>query len=326
LGKSFLVLGGCRMNSFRCFLDDLCLNTGIKFNFKEEDGLQIYTGLSEETSETISFNMELDGRKVDICIPKKQKSNINLLKYIIINKYKEICFIKEQIIQDLLSGKEVGTDKIEKNLWFLEKYITVFLVNTEGSQIEALEIVRQLYLEQEVTSFIYGDNIFIIGVFEDIKDHAKSIKESIEEHLYCKCYVSLGNTVDNVNQIAKAYEEAKESMMLGKKFCFRDEVFSYDKMLFEKIVHNIDNSVKQELMNKFKTKFDVFDNELIETIQQFVNCGLNISNTSRMLYIHRNTLIYRLDKIKKETGFDIRKFTDATVFIISFFIWKGNYK
>lgn len=201
------------MNSFRCFLDDLCLNTGIEFNLVEENGLEIYTGLNKQISETISFNIELNSRKIDVCISKKQENNINLLKYIIWNKYKEICFIKEQILQDLLNGKDVGTDKIEKNLWFLKKYIT-----------------------------------------------------------------------------------------------------------------NIDSSVKQELMDKFKTKFDVFDNELIETIQQFINCGLNISDTSRNLYIHRNTLIYRLDKIKKETGFDIRKFTDATVFIISFFIWKGKYK
>lgn len=313
------------MDSFRYFLDDLCLNTGIEFNIEEEDGLQVYTGLNKQISETVSFIIELNSRKIKICISKKQENNISLLKYIIANKYKEICFIKEQIIQDLLSGKEIGSDKIEKNLWFLKKDITIFLVSIEGSKIEALEIVRQSYLDQDVISFVYGEDIIVVGVFEDIEEHARSIKESIEEHLYCMCYVSFGNTINNINEIVKAYEEAKESMMLGKRFCFRDEVFSYDRILFEKIVHHIDSSVKQELMNKFKTKFDVFDNELIDTIQQFINCGLNISDTSKKLYIHRNTLIYRLDKVKKETGFDIRKFTDATVFIISFFIWRGKY-
>jgi len=67
-----------------------------------------------------------------------------------------------------------------------------------------------------------------------------------------------------------------------------------------------------------------FDSEMINTIEEFVNCGLNISNAAKKLYVHRNTLIYRLDKIYKETNFDIRNFKDATVFAIAFLIWKEN--
>jgi DNA-binding PucR family transcriptional regulator len=142
--------------------------------------------------------------------------------------------------------------------------------------------------------------------------------------LYCRCCVSYGNKIHDVKNVRKAYEEAKECLLLGKKFDIKQETFSYNKMLFEKIVYNIDDRVKQELKDKFSSKLSLFDSELINTIEEFVDCGLNISDAARKLYVHRNTLIYRLDKIYKETGFDIREFKEATVFIIAFLVWKES--
>jgi DNA-binding PucR family transcriptional regulator len=163
-----------------------------------------------------------------------------------------------------------------------------------------------------------------MGVFDELNEHARSIRESIVTDLYCKCYVSYGNIIYSVKDIKKSYDEAKECLVLSKNFGIKDEIFYYDKMLFEKIVYNISTKVKNELLSKFKDKFNLFDSELINTIEEFVNCDLNISDAARKLYVHRNTLIYRLDKITKETGFDIRNFKEATVFIIAFLIWKES--
>jgi DNA-binding PucR family transcriptional regulator len=142
--------------------------------------------------------------------------------------------------------------------------------------------------------------------------------------LYCKCYVSYGSIIYNVKDIKKAYEESKECITLSRSFGIKEDIFFYDKILFEKIVYNITPPVKQELLVRFKEKFNSFDSELINTIEEFVNCDLNISDAARKLYVHRNTLIYRLDKITKETGFDIRNFKEAAVFIIAFLVWKEN--
>ncbi|HCW05292.1 MAG TPA: hypothetical protein DGK91_12705 [Clostridium sp.] len=95
-------------------------------------------------------------------------------------------------------------------------------------------------------------------------------------------------------------------------------------MILEKIVYNISSEMKKELGDSFSDKFTAFDSEVINTIEEFVNSGLNISDASRRLYIHRNTLIYRLDKIYKDTGYDIRNFKQATVFYMAFLIWKEN--
>lgn len=310
------------MDSFRDFLNNLCLNTGIRFNLLDGDGSKIYLGLGEEVSETTKYKIEIEDKELYIYLEKENKNNIKLISYIIEDKYKEAYCLKEKTIAELLNGKEVDISVIEKNLCSLQHGVVILLVNVDGCKNDALEIVRQLYLEKDIISFIYEDNIVIIGDFEEVEEHAKSIRETIVSNLYCKCYVSFGNRVYKAADIVNAYKNSKESMMLGKRFRFKDEIFFYDKMLFEKIVFNIGTSVKQELMNKLKNKFDTFDKEIIDTIEEFANCGLNISDASRKLYIHRNTLIYRIEKIKKETGFDIRQFTDATVFMVSFLIWR----
>lgn len=173
---------------------------------------------------------------------------------------------------------------------------------------------------------IYHDDIIVIVNFDEVKEHAKAIKETINSNLFCKCSVSYGNIAYNKYDIKRAFDESKQSMTLSEKFSVREEVLDYNKLLFEKIVYSLDSKLKQEFLNKFETKFNSFDSEMISTIDEFVNCGLNTSDAARKLYVHRNTLIYRLDKIKKETGFDIRNFREATVFTISFLVWREKNK
>ncbi len=311
------------MYNFQSFLQELNLNTGISFNLKLEDDTILYAGLqTEQTSDVNSTIISLGSSKAMLEITEEYKNCTALLRYTIENKYREIFSMREQSLIEILEGKEITADKLERSFPFLSKGCTLFLINVDGSRYEALNIVRQLYTEGEVVSMLYNDSLFVLGVFDEINEHARSIRESIVSDLYCRCYVSYGSTIYNVKDIKKAYEEAKECLLLSKNFGIKEEIFYYDKILFEKIVFNINPKVKNELLNRFRDKFNLFDSELINTIEEFVNCGLNISDAARRLYVHRNTLIYRLDKITKETGFDIRNFKEATVFIIAFLVWK----
>ncbi|GLC30003.1 PucR family transcriptional regulator [Clostridium omnivorum] len=313
------------MYSFGSFLQDLSSSTGIRFNLFDEDGNLIYRyDALNDNDKRSQYPISLGNSKAILDIQKKYEPCVSLLKYSIENKYREIFSMREKSLIEILEGKDISLDTIAKNFPALSKGSTLFLVNVDGSRYEALSIIRELYSEQDIISLVYGDNIIVIGAFDEVEEHAESIKDSIVSDLYCKCYVSYGNEIHDVMKIGKAYEEAKECLLLGKKFDMKQETFSYNKMLFEKIVHNIDHRVKQELIDKFSNKFNMFDSELINTIEEFVNCGLNISDAARKLYVHRNTLIYRLDKIYKETGFDIRDFKEATVFIIAFLVWKES--
>lgn len=313
------------MYNFRSYLEDLSQGTAINFDLVGEDGTVYFeSGKEVKDSERMEFDVILGKNKAKVVTDKRYEICTSLLKYSIENKYRELFSMREQSLVDILEGKEVGIDKLEKNFSFLSKGCTLFLVSVDGSRYEALNIIKQLYNEQDVISMIYGENIIVIGSFDEVTEHARSIKESITSDLYCKCHISFSEAVYSAEGIKKAYEEAKECMALGRKFEIKGEIFDYTKMLFEKIVYNISAKVKKELFDSFKEKFSVFDSEMVNTIEEFINCGLNISDASRKLYIHRNTLIYRLDKIYKDTGYDIRDFKEATVFIIAFLVWKEN--
>jgi DNA-binding PucR family transcriptional regulator len=313
------------MYNFRSYLQDLSETTGIDFKLTSEDSTVYYESNKEfQDSEILQFDVTLGKQRAEVKTEKRYEICKALLKYSIENKYRELFSMREQSLIDILEGKEVGIDRLDKNFSFLSKGCILFLVSVDGSRYEALNIIKQLYNEQDVISMIYGDNIVVIGSFCEVLEHAESIKESIVSDLYCKCFVSFGEAVYSAEGIKKAFEESKECMTLGRKFDIKGEIYDYTKMLFEKIVYNISPKVKKELLDRFKDKFSIFDGEMINTIEEFVNCGLNISDASRKLYIHRNTLIYRLDKIYKDTGYDIREFKQATVFIIAFLVWKES--
>ena len=313
------------MYNFRSFLQDLNQSTGVNFSLTGEDGTTFYDeGCKFSNSGKFEFHVMLGKQKAKVVVDDKYEICTSLLKYTIENKYKELFSMREQSLIDILEGKEVGIDKLDKNFPFLSKGCTLFLVSVDGSRYEALNIIKELYNDQDVISMIYGDNLVVVGYYDEVSEHAKSIKESIISDLYCKCFVSFGAATFSGEGLRRAYEIAKECMILGKTFDIKGEIYDYSKMLFEKIVYSVDTLVKKELMDSFKEKFSIFDSEMINTIEEFINSGLNISDASRKLYIHRNTLIYRLDKINKDTGYDIRDFKQATVFIIAFLVWKEN--
>jgi sugar diacid utilization regulator len=313
------------MYNFTEFLKDLSHSSNIPFNVVTEDGIALYiSDLDIENSKITNFNIMLGRVKGIISLEEQYENCTSLLKYIIENNYTQNFLTKEQAIIDILENREISIDNIVLNLPFLKNGCYILLISVDGSKYESLNIIKQIYDNEPVVSLIYKDNIVVIGDFAEIEEHAESIKESISSDLYCSCYVSYGDEIYDIKGIKKAYTDAMQCMELGKKFDMKDHIFSYNKMLFEKIVFNVDSRIKQELLIMLKGKFDALDSEMIVTIEQFVNCGLNISDAARKLYVHRNTLIYRLDKIKKETNFDIREFKDASVFLIAFLIWKEN--
>ena len=313
------------MYNFTEFLKDLSHSSNIPFNVVTEDGIALYiSDLDIENSHMTSFTVMLGRVKGIISLEKQYENCTSLFKYIIENKYTEHFLTKEQAVIDILENREISIDNIKFNLPFLKNGCYLLLISVDGSKYESLNIIKQIYDNEPVVSLIYNDSIIVIGDFSEVEEHTESIKESIASDLYCKCYVSYGDRAYDIKGLKKAYNDAVQCMELGKRFDIKDDIFSYNKMLFEKIVYNVDSKIKHELLYMLKDKFDALDSEMIVTIEQFVNCGLNISDAARKLYVHRNTLIYRLDKIKKETNFDIRDFKDASVFLIAFLIWKEN--
>lgn len=315
------------MKEFNDFLQELSFNGNIEFRLTAEDGTAIFTSNNfVGNAETIYVPIYLNKMKAVINIDKKCEACSGILKFTIESKYSRLYSEREQAVIDVLENKNITQDKIEKNIDFISKGCSLFVINVDQSIHEALNIVKQIYDDEEVISLIYKNNILVIGIFEDAAEHANAIKEAITTNAFCKCFICASNIVYDKIELQKAYTEGIESIKLGMNYNVNEDVLYYDKMLFEKVIYNINKDLKQELLDRFEEKFNAFDSEMVTTIEEFVDCGLNISDAARKIYIHRNTLIYRLDKIKKETGFDIRNFKEATVFIIAFLVWKDKIK
>lgn len=311
------------MYNFQTFLQELSLNSSIPFMLTWIDGKVIYE--KEDSSshkDSVETIVELGRQKATLIVDKKYGMCTSLLKYYIENKYSELFSIRDQVLSDILKGKPFLEERVERHFPFLLKEFNLMVISVDGSKYEALNIIRQMYTEDDVASLIFEEGIVLIGVFEDIKEHAESIREAIISNLYCRCYISYSEIKYALKDILEGYKAAKDSIIIGKKFGIKGEIYDFSNMDFEKVVYNISDSLKNEFIKKFKGKFESFDNEMLSTVEEFIKSDLNISDAAKKLYIHRNTLIYRLDKIYKDTGYDIRSFKDATIFMIAFLMWK----
>ena len=132
--------------------------------------------------------------------------------------------------------------------------------------------------------------------------------------------VGYGNVINQIPEITDSYQEAKMALEVGRVFFFKEPTISYGKLGIGRLIHQLpmslcDMFIKEVFGNQIPEILD--DEESMSTIMNFFSNNLNISETARQLYVHRNTLVYRLERIEKAIGLDIRKFDDAMTFRIA---------
>ena len=187
------------------------------------------------------------------------------------------------------------------------KLINIYL--SEYSS-EIYDDIKEKYSNSTIEVVLYNDNILVIGNIKDVLKDAEIIKEKINS-LYCKSYYITYCDVYNYNDLKKAYDKTLKGLQLAIKYGVKEVIFDDKKLVLEEVIDSISEDMKNKIVNDFKSKIAKLDNEMIRTIEVFFKCGLNLSESAKELYIHRNTLIYRLDKIQKVTSYDIREFNNA---------------
>ncbi|WP_160670240.1 helix-turn-helix domain-containing protein [Clostridium sp. C8-1-8] len=310
------------MYNFKDYLARLSENSGVEFRLSLDDSIALFDSIKSSEISLLEKELWLGAQKAKLTISKDFEMCIPLLKYSIETKYREIFSMREQLVINMLEGKGVSTEALYNALPFLSNRSTLFLVSLSKNRYDALNVIKESYDDENIVSMIYKDFIVILGNFEDELEHANSIKDSILSDIYTKCYISYSTFNGGADDIKNAFNDASLYITLSKKYDLKEMVYNSGEIILEKLIYNINDGMKDELFIKFKDKFSKFDSEILSTIEEFANCGLNISEAAKKLYIHRNTLIYRLDKIYKDTGYDIRNFKQASIFIIAFFIWK----
>ena len=214
----------------------------------------------------------------------------------------------------------------------------VYLVEIEiDKDISVVEVVRSLFPAKTKDFVTTVDEHSIIVVkeleeqdtTEEIERIAFTIHDTLSSETYCNASISIGSAVTDLKNISASYKEARMALEVGKIFDPDKYIVNYERLGIGRLIYLL----PLPLCRRFITEvlgglaLDQFDEETLSTVHKFFENNLNVSETSRQLYIHRNTLVYRLDKIQKMTGMDLRKFEDAITFKITLMVSKYlNYK
>ena len=257
---------------------------------------------------------------------------VNQLQALII-AYKE-KFDRNNFFQNLILDNLLLVDiynRAKKLHLEVEAKRLVYLIETKvESESMAKELLRSLFSQQNgdyVTS-VDEKNIVLIKslhkdeVEDEISQTAKTIVDMLNAEAMLSVKVSYGTVVNELKEVSKSYKEAKMALDVGKIFYAEKNIIGYEKLGIGRLIYQLPVSLCRMFMNEIfgDNLPDKMDEETLITIQKFFENSLNVSETARQLYIHRNTLVYRIEKLQKETGLDIRNFDDALTFKIALMV------
>ncbi len=158
--------------------------------------------------------------------------------------------------------------------------------------------------------------------YEEMDKLARSILDSLGLDKQSGSHIAYGAIVRELKEVSRSYKEARMALDVGKIFFGERDVIAYSSLGIGRLIYQLPIPLcKMFIREIFESKSpDDFDDEILTTIDKFFENSLNVSETSRQLYIHRNTLVYRLDKLQKSTGLDLRVFEDAITFKIALMV------
>ncbi|MBO8463451.1 MAG: helix-turn-helix domain-containing protein [Firmicutes bacterium] len=249
--------------------------------------------------------------------------------------YKE-RFDKDNFIKNLLLDNLLLVDiynRAKKLHIDVEARRIVFMIETQTEKdTNALETVRSLFSSKTKDFITAVDEKSIILVkevkpnetYDDMAKTANVIVDMLNSEAMTQVHVAFGTFVNEIKEVSRSYKEAKMALDVGKIFYSSRNVIAYSKLGIGRLIYQLPIPLcKMFIKEIFEGRSpDDFDEETLVTINKFFENSLNVSETSRQLYIHRNTLVYRLDKLQKSTGLDLRVFEDAITFKIALMVVK----
>jgi len=209
----------------------------------------------------------------------------------------------------------------------------VFLIELNmDKDMTALEVVRNIFpaKQKDFVTAVDEYNIVLVKELkdkdkqEDIRRYAHTISDTLAAEVMSRGHVAIGTAVNDLKNVSASYKEAKMAMEVGKIFDTEKNIIDYESLGIGRLVYQLPLSICRMFLNEVLqgASVDNFDDETLTTANKFFEYNLNVSETSRQLYIHRNTLVYRLDKLQKLTGLDLRNFEDAIIFRIMLMVSK----
>ncbi len=246
-------------------------------------------------------------------------------------KYDKGSFIKNIILDNILpsdiyiKSKELHFNTDETRIVYLIK----FFGKTDMMPFEMLQNMFPDKSKDYVISVGEHDIVLVKDVkpgieVKEAEKLAVNIADTLSAEFYTKVSIGISTMVDNIKDLARAYKEAQVALEVGKVFETEKNIISYENLGIGRLIYQLPTTLCEMFLGEvFKRgSLESLDRETLMTIQCFFDNNLNVSETSRKLFVHRNTLVYRLDKIRKLTGLDLREFDHAITFKVAMMVKK----
>lgn len=256
---------------------------------------------------------------------------LNSAKTFYEEKHDKGTFVKNIITDNILPGDVYIR---AKELHFAADVCrAVFLVRQlEHGGVSAIDVLQSLFTDKN-QDFVLSINETDIAVVKQVGANAddaelqaiaEEMREKLASELGIKCVVGIGTIAEHLRELADSYKEAQVAIEVGKVFDTEKSIINYDNLGIGRLIYQLPTTLCEIfLLEVFKrNSIDSLDQETLFTINKFFENNLNVSETSRKLFVHRNTLVYRLGKIKKLTGLDLREFDHAIVFKVALMVKK----
>ncbi len=256
---------------------------------------------------------------------------LNSAKSFYEEKHDKGTFVKNIITDNILPGDVYIR---AKELHFAtDVQRVVFLVRQIGhADVSAIDLLQGMFSDKQ-QDFVLSINETDIAVVKQLPADvdeaelhalAESIEEKLHTELFVKCVIGIGTVASHLRELADSYKEAQVAIEVGKVFDTEKSIINYDKLGIGRLIYQLPTTLCEIFLSEVfrKNSIDSLDQETLFTINKFFENNLNVSETSRKLFVHRNTLVYRLEKIKKLTGLDLREFDHAIVFKVALMVKK----
>ena len=246
-------------------------------------------------------------------------------------KHDRGTFVKNIIMDNILPGDIYIR---AKELHFAtDAPRAVFLVRQLGRTDVATVDVLSGMLPDKLQDFVLSINETDIAVVKQLSSNmaddeleklAQTMEDTLKTELFIKTVIGIGTVAEHLRELADSYKEAQTAIEVCKVFDSERSILNYENLGIGRLIYQLPTTLCEIFLSEVfkKSAIDSLDQETLFTINKFFENNLNVSETSRKLFVHRNTLVYRLEKIKKLTGLDLRQFDHAIVFKVALMVRK----
>ncbi|MDN5313165.1 MAG: hypothetical protein PWQ68_2138 [Thermoanaerobacteraceae bacterium] len=223
---------------------------------------------------------------------------------------KDFCLLLEEFVNSIFEEK-LRAYILGKNVEIEDFPFPCGLIVIKNETIPELKSLVHKLFEDGIAIIIEDMLLLIIptGNIDELKEASRALYETLSEEFPTRILISIGGIACSREELTKALEEARKALIFA--WPFRTGVVFYPEMELEKLFSFLPEQNMREFVDEIGNKLKKLDEDALTTIRAVLDCNLNIAEAARKLYIHRNTLMYRLDKIHEQTGLDIRDFQDA---------------